>query len=236
MKNQAIKPSVKVYRNYFLPRIHKIRIIILMDKINKKSLIVGLTGIPGSGKSEVARMLAQRGAIIVDVDLAGRWAVEENESVREQIRRTFGDAVFIGDELDRRKLGALIFADKNMRDELNRIVHPAMLQRVDDLINESSKTANAPYIVVDAALIFELGLDKKVDVTVTVSSPIETCIKRAMQRDGLDREEVMQRIKSQLPQEEKVKRADYVLRNDGDRVNLEKEVGKLHDWLLEWPK
>lgn len=235
MKNQAIKPSVKVYQNYLLLRIHKICIIVLMDKLNKKSLIVGLTGIPGSGKSKVSGMLAQHGAIIVDVDLAGRWVVEENKNVLEQIRQTFGDAVFIGDELDRRKLGALIFADQNMRDKLNRIVHPVMLQRVDDLINESLKTGHAPYIVVDAALIFELGLDKKVDVTVTVSSPIEICIKRAMQRDGLGREQVMQRIKSQLPQEEKIRRADYVLRNDGDRGNLEKEVKKLHNRLLEWP-
>lgn len=176
-------------------------------------------------------MLAQRGAIIVDVDLAGRWAVEKNESVREQIRRTFGDAVFIGDELDRRKLGALIFADKNMRDKLNRIVHPVMLQRVDDLVSEAIKAGKAPYIIVDAALVFELGLDKKVDVTVTVRSPIETCIKRVMQRDGLGREEVMQRIKSQLPQEEKVKRADYILPNDGGRGQLEEEVEKLLSWL-----
>lgn len=214
-----------------MPGIVKIRIIILVNTISKKFLVVGLAGIPGSGKSKVAAMLAQRGAIIVDVDLAGRWAVEKNESVREQIRRTFGDAVFIGDELDRRKLGALIFADKNMRDKLNRIVHPVMLQRVDDLVSEAIKAGKAPYIIVDAALVFELGLDKKVDVTVTVRSPIETCIKRVMQRDGLGREEVMQRIKSQLPQEEKVKRADYILPNDGGRGQLEEEVEKLLSWL-----
>lgn len=202
-----------------------------MDKTKKKMLVVGLTGIPGSGKSLVSEMLGTRGAVIVDVDLAGKWAVEENENVRKQIRRTFGDGVFIGDELDRRKLGSLIFADKSLREKLNRIVHPVMLQRVDDLINNAIQAEKAPYIIVDAALIFELGLDKKVDVTVTVTSPIETCLRRMMQRDGIDREKAMQRIKSQLPQEEKIKRADYVLQNDGSREHLNDEVEKLILWL-----
>ncbi len=199
-----------------------------------RKLVVGLTGGVGCGKSTVAAMLQRLGAHVIDVDLAGRWAVEENAGVREQIRSVFGDDVFSApDQIDRGRLGAIIFADPAAREKLNRIVHPVMLQRVRQLIAEQRESA-APYtyIIVDAALIFELDLDKELDRTVAVSAPLEACIRRIRLRNGLTEKQVRQRMAAQLPVNEKIRRADYVLRNNGDLDTLQGRVNELHNWLM----
>ena len=199
-----------------------------------RKLVVGLTGGVGCGKTTVAEMLQQLGAQVIDVDQAGRWAVEQNVGVREQIRTTFGDKVFISsDQIDRRQLGTIIFADPIQREKLNRIVHPVMLQRVRQLIREQLKiNASGLYVIVDAALIFELGLDKEVDRTITVSAPLEICRQRIRRRNGLSAAEILQRMAAQLPIEEKIRRADYVLCNDGDLEILQGKVSELHNWLI----
>jgi len=199
-----------------------------------RKLVVGLTGGVGCGKSTVAGMLQQLGAKIIDVDQAGRWAVEENAGVREQIRAAFGDEVFLlSDQIDRRKLGGIIFSDAMEREKLNRIVHPVMLQRVRKLIGELQKSQDSfTSIIVDAALIFELGLDQEMDRTVTVSAPLDVCIERVHLRTGLAKTEILQRMAAQLPLEEKIRRADYVLRNDGDLRSLQEKVNDLHNWLM----
>jgi dephospho-CoA kinase len=199
-----------------------------------RKLLVGLTGGVGSGKSTVANMLALQGAAIIDVDQAGRWAVEENPDVREKIRAVFGNEMFFAsDKLDRRRLGALIFADSVAREKLNKIVHPVMIARVRDLIQKTQQDVDTPYIVVDAALIFELGLDNKLDLTIVVNAPLEQCRQRVQKRDGLSEEAIRQRMAAQLPIKEKLRRADFVVENDDSLATLEKRAKQVHDWLLQ---
>jgi dephospho-CoA kinase len=197
-------------------------------------LRVGITGCIGSGKSLVAQILKEYGAVIVDMDEAGRWAVEHNEPVRLELRKTFGDVFF--DEqggLQRKKLASLVFTDHLLLRKLNLIVHPIMLNRVQELVKAAEiESPLAPYSVVDSALIFELHFEEKLDRIVTVSAPLKICIQRAQSRMGLSHAEVLKRFRSQLSDEEKKRRADYIIENIGSIESLRNKVGELHQWLL----
>ncbi len=195
--------------------------------------VVGLTGTLGSGKSVVAEKLRQKGACIVDMDLAGKWAVEHNNDVQEKLRQTFGDSVF--DEqhhLKRRALGEIVFSDAEALRKLNDIIHPAMLQRAREWVAEASANPNCRYVVVDAAILFELGFDQECDVVVTVTAPKELCLQRAVEFKGLTHDQALRRMEAQLPQEEKIQRANYVLDNDSTVGALGAKVDVLHRWLL----
>lgn len=166
------------------------------------------------------------------MDKAGKWAVENNVSVQEKIKQEFGPSIFNSkNEMDRSELGKAVFAQSNSLKKLNEIVHPVMLSRVFSLIEQGEKSA-APYLLIDAALIFELGFDKDCDLVVTVTAPVVELVKRVQKRNGLSREEIEQRLSAQLPQEQKASKSDYVIKNDGLLSQLESDCKKLHEWLL----
>jgi dephospho-CoA kinase len=194
---------------------------------------VGLTGVIGCGKSLVARVLHEAyGIPVIDMDLAGRSAVEKAGILR-RLRKSFGDDIIGPDGLlDRRALGRIVFADGQARQRLNSIVHPAMLDIVRRQMRETMRDS-APYLLVDAALVFELDFERELDRVVTVYAPLELCLQRTMARDRLSRREVEQRLSAQLPQEAKCARADYVLDNSGDLAELSSKCLLLHRWLQE---
>jgi dephospho-CoA kinase len=198
-------------------------------------LRVGITGCIGSGKSTVANMLKAYDAVVVDMDAAGRWAVEQNVTVQHELRRVFGDSMFEEHGgLNRKKLATLIFADATALAQLNGIVDPVMLARVREQISlAETGSPKAPYIVVDAALVFELNFDQELDRVVTVSAPLELCFKRVQSRTGLARSEIVQRYLAQLSQEEKIARSDYVVENDGSMEALRIQVRELDHWLMQ---
>ncbi len=197
-------------------------------------LRVGLTGIIGCGKSLVARILHDDYDIpVIDMDLAGRAAIERQQVLR-RLGNVFGPGIFAaGEILDRRALGRIVFADEGERRKLNSIVHPAML----DIVRQQMRRAGsghyqAPYLLVDAALIFELDFDEELDLVVAVFAPVDLCLQRAAVRDGLTPVEVQQRLAAQLPQEEKCRRADYLLDNSGSETDLRRRIAEMHQWLF----
>ncbi len=196
-------------------------------------LRVGLTGVFGCGKSLAARMLHEEHAIpIVDMDLAGR-AAAGRRSVLLRLRAAFGPDIFDARGLlNRRALGRIVFADPEARRKLNAIVHPAMLAIVEQQMRRCA-AGSAPYLILDSALIFELGFENKLDLVVAVHLPTDKIIERAMARDGLSRAEVEARLASQLPQEEKCRRAGYLLDNSGTVEELKDRVEAMHAWLLD---
>ncbi len=200
---------------------------------------VGLTGGFSAGKSLVSRMLHDRfGIAIVDVDIAGRRAVNDHGEVLAALRQAFGEAYFLENgALNRKKLGRLVFEDAQARHKLDAIVHPVMLEIVEqDIRTIMQQKSDAPYFVVDAALLYELNLQERLDVVVLVQASLEACIERAWRRDALPADEVRRRYDAQMPVAEKRRRADYIVENDGDLNDLTDKVSALHTTLLEWAR
>lgn len=195
--------------------------------------VVGLTGGIASGKSTVARMLEERGAVVVDADQLARDVVARGTPGLSQVVEAFGADVLAPDgTLDRPKLGALVFADEGKRKQLEAITHPLIavegMKRMAALMESS-----APYIVYEAALLVETGRHATFPALIVVAVSPETQLARLQGRDGLAEEHARERVASQLPMEKKTAVATWVIRNDGSREALELETDRVHRAVLE---
>jgi dephospho-CoA kinase len=182
---------------------------------------VGLTGGIGSGKSAALEAFARAGAAVVSADSVVHDLSKPGRAAYRAIVRAFGKGVLVADgSLDRGGLGEKVFRSAAMRRRLERIVHPLVRKEVRRRVRASKKAV----VVVDVPLLFENGLEGEYDLTVTVSAPRATRLKRVMRRDGLTKSAVERRMRAQLPAKEKETRADVVLRNDGSLTSLRRSV------------
>lgn len=178
-------------------------------------LVLGLTGGIACGKSTISLTLAELGAVIVDGDVLSRELTVENGAALPEIRRAFGDGVFHPDgTLDRRALGAVVFADDSARDKLDAIMQPLLLTLILRGI-EDARLCGAQVCVLDMPLLYEKELDRLCDRVWCAYIPRPTQIERLMERDGFTLEEAESRLRSQLPAEEKAARADVVIDTSG---------------------
>jgi dephospho-CoA kinase len=192
-------------------------------------LIVGLTGSMGSGKTTAASILAELGARIIDADVICRELVLPNHPAWEEITHTFGKAILKEDlTIDRTQLANIVFNDKNKKTLLENILHPKVIEEEMRLCGQIFKADPQSIVVIDAALLIESGNYKKVDKVIVVTCDQESLIRRAMKRSSLTRKEAKLRIQNQMPQEEKVKQADYILQNDGTLEDFKAKVKNLY--------
>ena len=190
-------------------------------------MVIGLTGGIGTGKSEVARLLQALGAVIINADDVGHQAYKPgSESWREVVEAFGDDIVHPNGEIDRRKLGAIVFSDPGQVARLNKIMHPRMARIVATQL-EALRSQGTPVAVVEAALLFEAGWDSLVDEVWAIDSPLESVIHRLQARNGMSAEEVLQRVDSQMDRAERLERAQVTLSNDGDMAALEGWIQKL---------
>lgn len=190
-------------------------------------LVIGLTGSIGTGKSEAARQLAALGASVISADQVGHEAYTPTTEAWEQVVATFGDGILQDDgEIDRRKLGAIVFSDTAQLDKLNQIMHPRMARMVSDKI-ETYRNDGVDVVVVEAALLFEAGWDSLVEEVWVTDSPEQMVIDRLKQRNGLSEDEARKRISSQMDRLERIEKADFVIDNSGDVAGLEGAVEEL---------
>ena len=194
-------------------------------------LKVGITGGIGSGKTTVCKLLERFGIPVYYADDRAKWLMHYNKNVREQLIAAFGKEVYQEKgELDRIYLANLVFNNQAKLEQLNGIVHPAVQE--DGIAWQAEQAAaGAPYTVKEAALLFETGSYKDLDKIVVVTAPEEVRIQRVLQREDTTVEQIKARIQKQMPQEEKVKRADFVLEN-GAWETLNIQVSELHEKLL----
>jgi dephospho-CoA kinase len=186
-------------------------------------LILGVTGNTASGKSLVAQLFREKGCALIDADKIAHGLYASNPSLVRQITLEFGDDVLHPDgSLNRKRLGQRVFGDPLALAALNRIVHPHLLIELREQILTTLKVMNN--VVVDAALIVEWGIQREFDHLVMVTSPAPQRLIRLMERDGLSRDEAEARIRSQMPEEEKRKSAEFVIENDGDEEGLRGKV------------
>jgi dephospho-CoA kinase len=197
--------------------------------------LVGITGIIGSGKSAAARYFAELGAAVFDADCAAREVTEKPE-VLEEIRQKLGSHLLTPDgKLDRSRTAEEVFSSSEKLAILNRIIHPRVRERMWDFVQANSLKPDIPMIVLDVPLIYETDLHRYLDFVVVVAAPEEECVRRTMQRSRLSREEVLRRMHHQLPLNEKIRRADFVLDNSASLEHLKKQVERVfRDILARW--
>jgi dephospho-CoA kinase len=185
-------------------------------------LLVGLTGGIGAGKSTVASMLAQRGAVILDADAFAREAVSVGSPGLEQVVRRFGRGILREDgSLDRARLAEIVFADEQARRDLEAIVHPYVRQRIADGVTENASSDRV--VVLVNPLLIEMGTHRDCDVVVVVSAAEETQVRRSVAR-GMAEDDVRARIAAQLPLADRSRQADVLVDNEGTLEDLERQV------------
>ena len=191
--------------------------------------VIGLTGGTGSGKSEVAKVLQKGGAIIISGDRIGKEVVEKNPQVLKMLVKTFGREILNQKgRLNRRKLGEIVFSSVKNQKKLNQIVHPPLLKELRARIKRfRKKNDSGRFAVVDAALITEWNLEKELDATVAVTSGSKLRLRRLL-KQGLSPKEIRNRIARQLNDKKRVKRADFVFKNNGSLAALRKRAINLY--------
>jgi dephospho-CoA kinase len=198
-------------------------------------LRVGLTGGIASGKSTVARMMAERGAQVLDADMVVRDLMQPGRPVYQQVVQHFGREIVNPDgEINRKRLADAVFPTGRVR-ELNSIVHPAVIESQDQWMAEVERRDPQGMAVVEAALILEAGAKAHFDKIVVVTAPLNQRAERFAKRFKVShdaaRAEVERRCRAQMPDEEKIKFADYVIANSGDLAGLEKQVQQVFSQL-----
>ncbi|MBL7887986.1 MAG: dephospho-CoA kinase [Bacteroidia bacterium] len=172
---------------------------------------VGITGGIGSGKTTVCKLFELLGVPVYYSDTEAKKLLDEDEVVKQQIVDLFGhDVIDESGRVDRKKMAALVFNNKERLEQLNTVVHPAVAQHFEAWY----KKQTAVFVLKEAAILFESGAHKQVDKVIVVSAPLDLKVERVMKRDKVAAEEVLKRINSQMVDEEKVKLADHVIYND----------------------
>jgi len=195
-------------------------------------ILVGLTGGVATGKSTVANMFKQCGAVVIDADELARQVVEPGKPAWRQIVKTFGRGVLNQDRsLNRQALGAIIFRHPTKRRALETIIHPRVAREQARLTRQAARKDPKAVVIYDVPLLFEAGIDKRVDHTIVVTANQTTQVSRLKHRNGLSRAEALRRISSQMPMAQKIQQADHVLDGTVPRPSLRKQVGRLFESL-----
>ena len=191
-------------------------------------LKVGITGGIGSGKTTVAKIFEVLGIAVYYADEAAKRLMIKDASLKEKIEQTFGKDTYDNGILNRAKVSSLVFNNPEKLALLNSIVHPATIADADKWMQQQI----TPYVLKEAALIFESGSNKMLDKMIGVFTPIELRIQRVMQRDNISEEAVKTRISKQMDEAEKMRLCDYVITND-ERELLIPQVLKIHEDLMK---
>lgn len=198
--------------------------------MNKRPLKIGITGGIGVGKSVVARIIATLGIPVYDADTQAKYLMNNDPELIGQIKAQFGDEAYTMSGLNTAYLSSRVFNNPEKLQLLNSLVHP---QVGKDFSNWYESVKDAPYIVKEAALLFEAGTHADLDKIIVVSAPLEIRINRVLKRDiHRTREQILAIIHKQMPDEEKIRRADFVVVNDGENL-LIPQILPIHHQLLE---
>lgn len=189
--------------------------------------VIGVTGGIGTGKSVVAEMLRELGAVVISADQVGHEAYLPGTEALQVVVAEFGNGILQPTgEVDRKKLGAIVFGDPKALARLNAIMHPRMYRMIEERINRLRAQA-PPAVVVEAAVLIEAGWLPLVEELWVVTASEETVVQRVQLRNNLTAEQIRERIRSQLSTEERAKHAQVVLENDGDLAQLRARVRRL---------
>lgn len=192
--------------------------------------VIGLTGSFGTGKTFVASIFKSFGAVVIDADMIAHGAIKKGKPAYKKIIDVFGPGILAsGREIDRKRLAELVFGNKRSLAKLNRIVHPEVIRVIKAKIKAADKDA---VVVIDAPLLIEARLLNIADKLVVVKSSKKRQIERCLKKFRIKREEVLKRIRSQISMKEKLKMADFVVRNDRTRNLTRSRVRKVWEEIV----
>lgn len=195
-------------------------------------LKIGLTGGIGCGKSIVAKFLNEQGIKIFSADQIAKEIMNSNAEVKSKLIAEFGAQIYNSQgNLDRKKVAKIIFSNNEARHKINAIVHPYVISYQKEQLKKIEESGETDIAGIEAALIYEAHIEHQFDVIVVVNAPLEMVIERLQKRDGLTHFEIMNRLQSQMPVEEKLNRADYIIENNGSIDDLKFQVQTLVCWL-----
>lgn len=199
----------------------------------KNSIVVAVTGGMGCGQTTVCKFLAEKGVKVFNADQIAKQEIERNEEIKRELKKVFGSRVFYRNgRLNRKLLARIAFSDAAKTQRLNKIVHPQMVARIVEMIEQARESGKYPIIAVDAALIYELNLEHMFDAVVVVGSRMSKRIARIKERDKLTEKEIIDRFSKQIPIEDKMAWADYVIENNGDLEELKKKTNQVYQKLM----
>ena len=207
-----------------------------MKKITKykNPKVVGVTGGIGSGQSSVCQILSKLGCKVIDVDKKAKQIISKDRSLQKELIKSFGNEIFFKDgQLNRRLLASIAFQDEEKTQKLNRLVHPRMVSEVIEEMENARFSQKYPLVVIDAALIYEISIEQMFDSIIVVFTSIKNRVDRVMKRDGLTKDEILARVRRQIPLEEKKKWAEYVVDNDGSLEDLEKQTRNVFEKISD---
>jgi len=190
-------------------------------------LKIGITGGIGSGKTTVCQVFSTLGIPVFYADDAAKYLMEHDEALIDKIKALFGNDIYQDNKLNRTKVSALVFKEPEKLQALNALVHPATVQYA----KEWFLSQHAPYAIKEAAIFFESGTNKDIDLMIGVSAPKELRIQRAIQRSQASREDILNRMAQQMDEDEKMKRCDFVIFND-EQTAIIPQVLEIHKILL----
>lgn len=202
------------------------------SKKNNLPLKIGVTGGIGSGKSLVCQIFKTLKVPVFEADREAKEIIDSDSHTRQALEKLLGNGILGPDgKINRHAMAGIIFNDQELLKEVNAIIHPAVRYR----FNSWHAEQKSRYIIQEAAILFESGVFRMMDMNIVVTAPEEMRIRRVMQRDGVTKEKVYERMKNQWPEEEKVAMADYIIRND-ESQSLIQQVLEIHQKILNYGK
>jgi len=194
--------------------------------------IVGLTGGIGSGKSTIAKWFLEAGIPVYNSDSEAKRLMNESPEICEKLIQLFGENAYLNDELNRKFISSQVFENKDLLEKLNQIVHPEVFKDFNNWIQKQ----HSPFVVKEAAILFESGSYNDCDYIISVIANEETRIRRVMERDGVSHEQVLSRIKNQWTDELRIINSDFIIKNNDSLDELKEEFEEVYKKLLKKTK
>lgn len=199
-----------------------------------KLIRIGITGGMGAGKTTVTRLYEEADILAIDADMVSRDVLEEYPEVHDYIRATYGEEYFLPNgDLDRRAFGRRVFSDPKALADYEAVIMPFIIYEIKERFNYIEDATEDEYAVLDAPLLFQVRDQDVYDVSITVEMDEELTIERVMERDGLDREEVIARISQQMPRVQRERLADYIITNNGTVEELKEKALQVLDEIRQ---
>ncbi len=196
-------------------------------------IFLGLTGGLGAGKSTVAAFFKEWGADVYDADSIAKEIIRSDDTVKDKIRILFGKDIYPSkNDFNKALLAERAFASRENQEMLNTLIHPLVKERIGEIYRAAAKK-NPALLVIEASMLFEAGSEDLYDAILVVTAPKSYRVERAMQRGILSREQILFRMSLQMPEKEKIRRANYIIHNDGSIKELKAKAGVLYSKLVE---